>query len=320
MTGSVGARVPDADAVRAAVVAAAAAYFQARRQRVDGFVDRWFTLQGSLRLHRHALGWDVLRAPANVALAPVHVAAQLGASLAQAAGRRDAADWLRRRRVLRETAVMREVQRLILAELLELAVDGDAPGEDALTTAIVSDPEVRRLLAEAGGGAVGSVLAATLSDYAGTRVAVAEMTTALATLGAGAAVFQKLTPGALTLGPALAAAMAHSAAVSAFPLGAAAGSLWYAILPPAAPTALVAGTTAGLMAGAAVFAAFAGVLADPVQRRLGMHRRRLHRLIDALERQFVEGEAAGFAAREHYVARLLDVMDAAVTAARTLRA
>jgi hypothetical protein len=43
------------------------------------------------------------------------------------------------------------------------------------------------------------------------------------------------------------------------------------------------------------------------------------RLIDTLERQFIEGAEGGFAAREHYVARLLDLADAAALAARSLR-
>ncbi|WP_340108184.1 DUF6635 family protein [Pikeienuella sp. HZG-20] len=309
---------PTPDEVRAAVVAAARRYFDERRARVDGFVDQWFTIRGSLRLHRHALGWDIARAPANLALAPVFASARLTAALAAAAKRRRTAGWLRSRRIMLETAVMREVRRLILVELLELPPDG--AGDDALAAAITADPAIRRMLAAAERGGPGrAALHAGLSEYAGARAAVAEMTTALATVGAGAAVFQKLTPGALSLGPALAAAMTQSAAVAAFPLGAAAGSLWYGVMTPAVPVSLVAGVTAGLAASASVLAAFAGVVADPVQRGLGLHRRRLLRLIDALERQFVEGEAAGFVAREHYVARLLDLMDAGAAAARGLR-
>jgi len=57
-------------------------------------------------------------------------------------------------------------------------------------------------------------------------------------------------------------------------------------------------------------AAFAGILADPVQRKLRLHQRRLHRLIDAVERQWnTERREAGFVARDPYVARLLDLFD-----------
>lgn len=316
--------------LRAAVRSAARTYFDARRLRVDGFVARHFSLTGALRLHRHALGWDILRAPANILLAPVQVLLMIGAGAARALGWRRAGRWLAARRVLLETAVMREVRRLIVAELLELpSGEGGAPasnggsnggaGGDALAAAIIAEPDIRRLLAEARGGSGAAALASGLSGYTGARSAVAEMTTAFATLGAGAAVFQKLTPGALTLGPALAAAMAHSAAVSTFPLGAAAGSLWYGWLTPAAPPELVAGVTLGLILAASVFAAFAGVIADPVQRLLGVHHRRLRRLIDALERRFLADDAAGLAVREHYLARLMDLMDVAALAAARLK-
>jgi hypothetical protein len=40
----------------------------------------------------------------------------------------------------------------------------------------------------------------------------------------------------------------------------------------------------------------------PFQRRLGLHHRRLLRLIDALERQFSGDGEAGFVVRDHYVA------------------
>ncbi len=56
-------------------------------------------------------------------------------------------------------------------------------------------------------------------------------------------------------------------------------------------------------------AAFSGIAADPIQRRLGLHRRRLLRLIDALERRFSGDGEAGFVVRDHYVARLLTLLE-----------
>ena len=69
------------------------------------------------------------------------------------------------------------------------------------------------------------------------------------------------------------------------------------------------GVTGALMAASAILAAFSGIIADPVQRILGLHRRRLLQLIDALERQFNGGRAQGFLARDHYVARLLTLFE-----------
>jgi uncharacterized protein DUF6635 len=63
------------------------------------------------------------------------------------------------------------------------------------------------------------------------------------------------------------------------------------------------------MAGGAVVAAFPGIMADPLQRRLGLHRGRLLRLIDELEQQFSGNGGAGFFVRDHYVARLLTLLE-----------
>jgi len=69
------------------------------------------------------------------------------------------------------------------------------------------------------------------------------------------------------------------------------------------------GATGGLVLAATTFSAFAGVVSDPIQRALGLHRARLLRMIDGLERQFNDPAAPGFAVHDHYVARLLDVFD-----------
>jgi hypothetical protein len=97
------------------------------------------------------------------------------------------------------------------------------------------------------------------------------------------------------------------------------GGLWYGVFPPATPLWLGAAALGGLLMLAALISAFAGLLADPVQVALGIHRRRLIRLVDALEDAFIGPDPAGFAAREHYLARLFDLADAGVTLGRYWR-
>jgi hypothetical protein len=96
-----------------------------------------------------------------------------------------------------------------------------------------------------------------------------------------------------------------------FPMGGAVGSLWYSLSPVAPSAVLVAGLTGGLFAASTVASAFAGVVADPVQRRLGLHQRRLRRMVDALERQMMDPNAPGFVLHDQYVARLMDLFDVA---------
>jgi hypothetical protein len=308
------------EAARLLVEAAARRYFQSRRERVELFVAAHFSLSGSAAIHRKALGWDVLRAPANIALAVPNLTLKLAASAARLGGAKRLAQSLSRRDLLLKTAVGREIEWLIITELLELphAQHGHASRRDALAETILASPEVQVLVSEAL-QAVGRRgddpefrrhLEEAMTAYVGTRAAASEITTALITLGAGAVAVHQVTPGMISFGPALAAVMAHNAAVASFPLGATLGGLWYGAVPVTASPALVAGLTGGLMGIAAIAAAFAGIIADPVQRRLGIHQRRLHRLIDALERQVCDGDAeAGLVVRDHYVARLLDLVD-----------
>lgn len=317
------------DAADAIVAEAAHAYFAGCRARVAPFVDANFSLAGSARLHRHAVGWDLLRAPANVALSLPQVGLKLGAAAARGLGARETARRLDRRNLFLGTAVARELRWRMMTDLLRQPFrDGERTArEDGLAEAILAHPEVQALLAAAGATAAARAgdpafrdkLDAALTDYAGTRAAAAEITTGLLALGGGAMAFKQLTPGALALGPAIAASLAHGAAVSSFPLGAAMGGLWYGMFPAAASPALVAGATAGVMGVAALATAFAGMVADPVQRALGLHERRLNALIDALERGFDGGDGAGFVAYDLYVARLMDLSDMLIGIARAFR-
>jgi len=145
------------------------------------------------------------------------------------------------------------------------------------------------------------------------------MTTTLCVLLIGALAFQALTPGMISMAPGVADAMARTVAINTFPLGQAVGGRWYSVFGAVASPWLVGTTVAGLVMIGSVFAAFAGVLADPVQSRLGIHRRRLRRLLDTLEMEFLGRGVKPFVAREHFYARLLDLWDAASSVFRIFR-
>lgn len=310
----------DAEA-RAIVDHAFDRYVAARHERVAGFVDRHFGLIGSLRLHRRALGLDLVRAPANVLLMLPYLSMQLGGAALRRVGARQAARRLSSRTPFLETEIARELTWRLHTELLELPYDdGRRRSEhDALAETILADPRVAavvdhlaavaRRYADDPGRQAG--LRRMLGAYAGTRAAAADLVNNALLASAGMAAFQKLTPGTLTLGPVIAAALAHQAAVASFPLGAGLGGIWYGLFPTAPSAALVAGATGTLVLLTATTAAFAGVIADPLQRASGLHQRRLHRLIDALGRELKGDSDAAFHARDHYVARIFDLIDLA---------
>jgi hypothetical protein len=308
--------------VQAIVSRAIDRYILGCHARVDAFVDTHFSLTGALRLHRHAVGLDLVRAPANVALALPYVASQGAAAILAAAGAHALSAWLRRRRIFLATAVARELSWRLQTDLLALPCteDGRHSDRDALAEAILADPELTPAVAavttaltrsRAGGGLDGR-LADQIRTYAEARGAAAELVNSALLAGTGAVVFTQVTPTALSLGPVVAAALAHQAAIAAFPLGAGIGSLWYALFQAEPSLGLIASVTGGLVLASAIVSAFAGIISDPLLRVTGLHQRRLHHLIDSLAAELRDG-ATRFRVRDHYVARVFDLLDLART-------
>lgn len=293
--------------------------FDAARRRVDAFAARTFSFRGTIRLHRHALGLDLLRGPANVLLAPVLLTCRLLSLALGLMGLRRAAGWLAHREILLPTAVGRALEADILNDLLAVGSDTGRGPEAALA---LSEP-LRPVLRAAGDTEELAVrlgrAAASLRSYAGTRSAVAEITTIAVVLLVGAILFRTLTPGVMTMAPTVAEALARETAIASFPLGDRLGGVWYSAF-PAAPSGLeTAATILALLFAASVVTAFAGILADPIQLRLGIHRRRLLRLVDAVEGDLTGGPGRPFAAREHYYARAADIADILAAVLRHVR-
>jgi len=304
---------------RQIVADAVARYVANTRARIPDFVDRHFTASGSFRMHRKAVGWDLARAPVNLMLAVPQVMLVLAGEVAARAQWRESAVWLRDRRILLTTDVARELDWLIHTDLLRLPYNYQdrVSTKDALADEIYADPCI-----EASSAALAEVLGSRADDpafrgelerkltvYAGTRAAAAEITTAMLSLAAGAAAFKEITPGVISLGPALAGVLAQQAAIASFPLGAGLGGVWYGTFPAAAGPAMTTGVTGGLALSLAVLSAFAGVVSDPLQRRLGLHQRRLVKLVTAVESDLKGDETGSFIVRDHYVARVLDLAD-----------
>ncbi len=340
---SAGARPPAVVLTRgeaeALVGAAAARYVEARRARIEPFIDRHFTLKGSLSLHRHALGLDLLRAPYNLA-----------ASLPEFAIRRSgrAASWLWRQlgrtppemvsraektRLILDTAVGRRVNFLLMSEFLELPVKDDTgkilSDTDALAREILSDPRLAAALkqvealiaAHAEEPEFRAAVAEVLANAGAGRAAMAEVALQLGALGLGAGAFHAFTPGVLSLAPILSASLANSLAISAFPMGGGIGGLWYAAFPAAATPFLTLATGGTLLVAMASFGAFAGIATDPVQRRLGLHRRRLERLVDGMAHDLGQRGGAPLSPllSDHYLPRVLDLIDLINSLARLAR-
>jgi hypothetical protein len=309
---------------RAIVHDAVRKYIATRRERIDLFIDRHFTLAGSLELHRRAIGWDLLRAPANLFLAGPALSVKLASWAARRAGNHRLAAWLAGCRLLVETDVAHEVEWLVATELLEIPCRrrDRAAYRDAIAETILADSRAAECLGAQLNSLAGRdpefrgrVLSA-IENYLGSRSATAEIATGFFAAGFGALAVKQATPGLVTLSSAIAGAIAQQTAIAAFPLGASLGGLWYGLFPATAGAGLLAATTGGVFLGGALLAAFSGIVTDPLQRRLGLHRRRLLRLLRVLE-GILSGETGqSLTMYDHYVARLADILDMLALASR----
>ncbi|MGZ5939710.1 MAG: DUF6635 family protein [Rhizomicrobium sp.] len=280
-------------------------YFRKRRSRVPGFVERTFSLSGALQTHRHALGHDLWRAPLNAALAGPQIGLNAVAGVLALAGQRETAERLKSRELFFRTTVTQEIERRLFVDLLELPYTGagEPSFHDALAVEILGDSRLDGALGILNGPwgetqrlQMGDKLARQLAIYLNARGAAGEIVSAGVTMAAGGALLHQVTPGFLTLGPALAQV-----------LGAKIGG---------AAAFTVAGA---VLAASATAAAFAGVVTDPIQSALGIHHLRLIALLDSLESAFLGGDAR-LAIPERYAARLIDLVDAIVTVASHMRA
>lgn len=316
-------------ALDAAVADAGQAWLAGRRTRVAPFARRHFGWRGAWRLNRRAFGKDLLRAPVNLLWAAPHLLLQLGAKAGRKAGLVRLAGGLEKLPPGWRTDVEREVEWLIQTELLELPCTqpGRASAHDALFEAVLAQPAVAGALAEAlqaldvpgRSDELRARLAGFLRQYTATRAAAADLANSLLALAAGAAAFQSFTPGSVAMGTVAAAGIAQQLAVANFALGPTLGALWYGAFPASASVGLVAATTGGLMAALGVLAACSGLVTDPLQQALGLHERRLHRLLDALAAELAGQSPRGPALHDAYVARVFDLLDLIQAAAKALR-
>ena len=265
----------------------------ARDPEIRRFVRARYGLRGTLALHRAALGWDLLRAPLNVALSPVFLLSRLAAAGLGACGARRAGAWLGARQVFLTSDVARRIESDL--------------------TGFVAGLKAQRLAPDAAPETIRHAIAA----HAETRNAVAEITTSLLVLVSGYVLFQRATPGIISLAGPLAEFRAHGTAVQNFWLGDRLGRAWYWAFPVELSPWQVVATGAALAVGASLVTSFAGLIADPVQLATGTHRRRIARMLSRLDR--AEAGPRGGLEREHLLARAGDLSDAAISLWRSLR-
>ena len=323
MTGEQNENNTEYDAVNRAI----GTYIEARKEKVPLFVKKHFSIRGALDLNRKALGSDLYKAPLNVLWSLPYTGLKASSSLFKKIGFEKIPSYMERLPVGFETKVQKEISWLFFTEILEIPYDqGDRKSnKDALLEEIIIQPEISSLFTEALSRIYSNsknpkfrpALERNLLEYSKSRTAAADLAGTMISLSAGAAMFGKMTPGAMTAGGALATAIAQQTAISNFVLGPTLGSLYYGIFPVSASLGLVMATTGTFMAVLAILTSFSGMVTDPIQYKLGIHRRRLNKMIDCLDRELRGLGDSGFKIRDQYIVRVFDLLDLFKNAAKT---
>jgi hypothetical protein len=302
---------------RRIVSEAVSRHFIAVRARIPEFVDRTFAWAPAWRINRLGVSGDLIRAPLNAALVLPHFGLRLSAAGFDRAGRKATADWLRSRQLFLKTRVAREIEWRIWTQLLQLPYrDGRKTStKDALAEAILNHPVLLRRLALAqrpaseiaNMDAARDAMLQAFHAYGQSRAAAAEVASAFACVGAGAALLNQFTPSVLTLGPALANLISAKAAAAS---GGTLTALWLGLIPVKASALMASLVTASAYVGVAAATAVSGAVTDPVQRYLGLHRKRLHGLVDTIELALLGDAKARLIVHDHYAGRMIDLTDA----------
>lgn len=299
-------------------------YIEKRHKMVEPFVDKHFSFKGAWHINKKAFGKDMLKTPANVAWSIPYLGVKGFGFVASKLGAENFSDKIKRVPQGFTTDVQREVEWLVYTELFELPSKQKdrVSKKDALLDEIFRHPMVVEELGESLGEInkmsddkkFRSDLEKKLAEYTSSRTAAADIASSMLSFAAGYAAFQKATPGALGAGSAVAAATAQSAAISGCWAGETLGGLYYGLFPAAPSLALSAASIGAVMIALGVFISFSGLITDPAQKALGLHQRKMHKLLDKIEAQLLKctGNPAGdeeYKLYDRYVARVFDFID-----------
>lgn len=287
-------------------------YFDDCRARVPAFIDRHFHYPGAISTNRMALGWDMLRAPFNLLWAPVYALACLIKVLVP---KRKGLMWLNGLAngvpAGFTTRVQQHISHLILVELLNNGQEGPLLESYLIEAleAVYDRHTCKPVDHQRFSKLIEPLVADALSQYRVTRTASADITNSISCTVLGAFAFQKFTPGGIGLGVVLASMLAKTLAAQDFFLGETIGGWYYSLFPPEPALATIAGVMVAVMAALAAFAALSGVIFDPVQAAVGLHRRRLHKLLNHLQKDVSLSTQSSYRPKDQFVARILDTFD-----------
>lgn len=303
-------------------------YIEQRRAMVDDFVIKHYSLKGAAKLHRHVLGWDLVKVPINIILSVFNILMALVSFIADLVLPKSISNKIRKVPFVVKTKMDKELEQLIIHELLELPCSDVRPEsrKDALMQAILDDKQLQKLFNTELDAFIANhpdarysqkELLRKFTEYAAARTATADLASNAALL-----LYTKITMGtpafgSLSAGTALASSITQSMAITEFWAGSFLGGLYYSHVGVTASLRLVISMTLLVTVALAILATFSGIITDPIQAKLGIHHKRLNKMLDSLEGDLLKSDTK-FSLKEKYAGRLFDLLDILSVAARKL--
>lgn len=257
-------------------------YILERRLQIQPFVERHFSIQETFEIQKNFFWADLLFNPLNALWSVPYLFTKKIVESLDKVGWSQLTPHFMRLPSGFKTQYQSEIESLIVKEVL-----GGDSAENGLYLEMRGHPVLAPLLNDKRfsnreyTGAVEIQLA--MHSNSTSRMMLSDLAGSLLTLTAGWLFFGDHSLGVLGLGDRLARKLARDRAVSDFFLGEGLGTAFYRIFPPQ-PTVMqlvLATGIVGLML--TVFSHVAGILTDPLRKKLGLHDKKLHALLDDLE-------------------------------------
>jgi len=264
-------------------------YIAGCRSRVDGFVQRHFSLQETIALQKQSLVSDLLCHPVNALWAIPSLFLKKLIEIPVKLGWRSGADLITLLPTGLKTRYQSEIERLIATELLEWpCTRGDRQAStNGLLDCIKQHKQVGSLRAS---GALSDEALRELPDiprliaeHSAGRAVVLDTTATVLTLVTGWLFFGDHALGISGIGEQIARNRAKDKAASTFMFGASLGSAFYSVFPPKPSFWEVVAATLIVGLFMTAMSLLVGLLSDPCLKRVGFQHTQLNVLIDAVE-------------------------------------
>lgn len=291
-------------------------YFRECESAIERFSQDHFLYPGTWHINKRAFGWDLAKMPANLIWTPFYVLMQVIGFACLKLKLNTISDKISHLPSGLNTQVQAHVRNLIYTELLGspshpqscslyrfiseeiIQVAGSIPSH---LEPSYFDQTLQRLIKQ------------TLEQYSITRISSADIANTMISTAAGALVFKQFTPGGLGLGIVLASIIAKASLSADFIFGATLGHYYYALFPPEPSFGMIVLSTLSILLSLSIIAAFSGLLTDPIQHYLGIHQRRLRKMLKHMSQDFKQQSVGSFHPKDQYLARIMELFDAIKT-------